>query len=61
MNAIQHMPGSILDTGPVASVPAPRVPAHDNLVIEHLSEFAAQSVTGMCHVTASDSLSFLRH
>jgi hypothetical protein len=61
MNASMHMPRTSIDAAPVAGVSGSRLPAQEQLVIEHLHEFAAASVTGMCHITASDSLSFLRH
>lgn len=60
MSATQHLSGPPLDTIPVASVPAPRVPGHDKLVIEHLHEFAVSSVMSLT-VSISDSLSCLPH
>jgi hypothetical protein len=62
MNVAHHQSGHLVDANPVASVPAPRLPGHDNLVIEHLHEFGASSVTSLCTVISiSDSLSCLRH
>jgi hypothetical protein len=61
MNASKHTPWTSMDAAPVAGMSASRLPAQEKLVIEHLHEFAAASVTGMCHITASDSLSFLGH
>jgi hypothetical protein len=60
MNASKSPARTHFDASPVASVPPPRVPGHENLVIEHLSEFTASSVTSMC-ISISDSLSSARH
>jgi hypothetical protein len=47
MNTTKHLSRTALTASTVATVPAPRVPGHDNLVIENLSEFAL-GVPGSC-------------
>lgn len=47
MNTTKHLSRSALNGIPAAAASAPRVPGHENLVIEHLSEFA-MGVPGSC-------------
>jgi hypothetical protein len=63
MNTTKHLSRTALHGIPAATVPAPRVPGHDNLVIEQLSEFAMGvpgSCSGFCW-TDSSAQSFLGH
>jgi hypothetical protein len=63
MNTTKHLSRTAPNAIPAATVPAPRVPGHDNLVIEQLSEFATGvpgSCSGFCW-TDSPSLSSPGH